>query len=105
MNSMMLEAAVRSYVFCPSYHPLAEGSSSSRPGITFTCDVCYVRNVDVAVSCPSCSYDVCRSCFFASRADPDLLKEQIMRAEQRVSEAVRVLNCMRGRLMDEECMV
>jgi len=102
---MMMEAAVRSYVFCPAYHPLAEGASSSKPGITFTCDVCCMRNVNVAVSCSSCSYDVCRSCFFSSRADPNLLKEQITRAEQRVTEAIRVLNGMRERLMDEECYV
>ena len=101
----MMETAVRSYIFCPAYHPLAEGPSSTRQGITFTCDVCGVRNVNVAVSCSACAYDVCRGCFFNTRANPDVLKEQINRAEQRVSEAVRVLNNMRERLMDEECWV
>jgi len=102
---MMMEAAVRSFVFCPAYHPLAGGPSSSRPGITFTCDVCSVRNVKVAVSCPACAYDICRGCFYNTRASPDLLKEQISRAEQRVMDAARVLSSMRERLMDEECWV
>ena len=89
------------FTTCPAYHPLLLGGSTDRYGVCFTCDACGVRNVEVAVSCRPCAYDVCRVCYFGTQ----LLKEDVALAERRVMEAVAELNALREKQMDQECWV
>ena len=97
------------FVTCPSYHPLMLGASTERSGVLFTCDACGGRNVDVEVSCRPCAYDVCRPCYFGTRASlfppTSSFREEVALAERRVLEATVLLNALREREMDEECMV